>query len=152
MSAPLSKELRIKYQIRTMPVRKDDEVQVMRGHFKGQQVGKVTQVYRKRYCLYIERIQREKANGTTVPVAIHPSKVIIVKLKIDKNRKQTIERRAKGRAAKLLLKGKTKYTEQTATAMDTTTAPGAAPTGATTPPSSPGAPPTQTTPVAEASA
>jgi len=149
MSAPLSKELRIKYQIRTMPVRKDDEVQVMRGHFKGQQVGKVTQVYRKRYCLYIERIQREKANGTTVPVAIHPSKVIIVKLKIDKNRKQTIERRAKGRAAKLLLKGKTKYTEQTATAMDTT--PGTAPPTGATPPS-PGAPPTQTTPVAEASA
>ena len=47
----------------------------MRGHFKGQQVGKVTQVYRKRFCIYIERIQREKMNGTTVPVAIHPSKV-----------------------------------------------------------------------------
>lgn len=47
----------------------------MRGHFKGQQVGKVTQVYRKRFCLYIERIQREKANGTTVNVAVHPSKV-----------------------------------------------------------------------------
>lgn len=49
---------------------------VMRGHFKGNQVGKVTQVYRKRFCLYIERVQREKANGTTVPVAIHPSNVI----------------------------------------------------------------------------
>ena len=52
----------------------------MRGHFKGQQVGKITQVYRKRFCVYIERIQREKANGTTVPVAIHPSKVNITSL------------------------------------------------------------------------
>merc|ERR1712208_93215 len=41
MSAPLSKELRTKYGVRSMPVRKDDEVQVVRGHYKGQQVGKV---------------------------------------------------------------------------------------------------------------
>merc|ERR1712096_179403 len=32
MSAPLSKELRTKYGVRSMPVRKDDEVQVVRGH------------------------------------------------------------------------------------------------------------------------
>ncbi|CAL8077488.1 unnamed protein product [Orchesella dallaii] len=116
MSAPLSKELRLKYNVRSMPVRKDDEVQVMRGHFKGQQVGKVTQVYRKRFCLYIERIQREKANGTTVNVAVHPSKVVIVKLKMDKNRKEILDRRAKGRLAKQAAT-KGKYTEETA--MDT---------------------------------
>ena len=40
-----------------------------RGHYKGQQTGKVTQVYRKKYVIYIERIQREKANGATVPVS-----------------------------------------------------------------------------------
>jgi len=28
MSAPLSKELRVKYNVRSMPLRKDDEVQV----------------------------------------------------------------------------------------------------------------------------
>ena len=60
MSAPLSKELRTKYGVRSMPVRKDDEVQVVRGHYKGQQVGKVVQCYRKKFCVYIERIQREK--------------------------------------------------------------------------------------------
>merc|ERR1711915_88516 len=32
------KELRTKYGVRSMPVRKDDEVQVVRGHYKGQQV------------------------------------------------------------------------------------------------------------------
>jgi len=31
MSAPLSKELRVKYNVRSMPVRKDDEVQVIYG-------------------------------------------------------------------------------------------------------------------------
>jgi len=37
MSAPLSKELRQKYNVRSMPIRRDDEVQVIRGHFKGNQ-------------------------------------------------------------------------------------------------------------------
>lgn len=32
-------------------------------------------MYRKKYVIYIERVQREKANGTTVHVGIHPSKV-----------------------------------------------------------------------------
>ncbi|PNJ12720.1 T0168903 isoform 1 [Pongo abelii] len=76
MSSPLSKELRQKYNVRSMPIRKDDEVQVVRGHYKGQQIGKVVQVYRKKYVIYIERVQREKANGTTVHVGIHPSKVV----------------------------------------------------------------------------
>jgi large subunit ribosomal protein L26e len=35
----------------------------------------VLQVYRKKWVLHIERIQREKANGATVSVGIHPSKV-----------------------------------------------------------------------------
>lgn len=50
-------------------------LQVLRGHYKGQQVGKVVQVYRKKFVIYIERIQREKANGASVYVGIHPSKV-----------------------------------------------------------------------------
>ena len=33
--------------------------------------------------IYIERIQREKANGATTNVGIHPSKVAIVKLKME---------------------------------------------------------------------
>merc|ERR1712142_1316189 len=113
MSSPLSKELRQKYNVRSMPIRKDDEVQVVRGHYEGQQIGKVVSVYRKKFCIYIERIQREKANGASVYVGIHPSKVCVVKLKMDKDRKKIIERRAAGRAAK---QGKDK---EKFTAMDT---------------------------------
>ncbi|XP_071538062.1 large ribosomal subunit protein uL24 [Panulirus ornatus] len=113
MSAPLSKELRQKYNVRSIPIRKDDEVQVVRGHYKGQQVGKIVSVYRKKYCIYIERIQREKANGASVYVGIHPSKVCVVKLKMDKDRKKVIEGRATGRAARQG-KDKDKFT-----AMDT---------------------------------
>lgn len=49
--------------------------QVVRGHYKGQQVGKVIQVYRKKFVIYIERIQREKTNGATAYVGIDASKV-----------------------------------------------------------------------------
>merc|ERR1712003_171556 len=117
MTAPLSKDLRQKYGVRSMPIRKDDEVQVVRGHYKGQQVGKVVQCYRKKFCVYIERIRREKANGASVYVGIHPSKVCIVKLKMDKDRKKIVDRRAKGRA-EATGKDKGKYTEETATAME----------------------------------
>lgn len=75
MSAPLSKELRKKYNVRSIPIRKDDEVMVTRGHYKGQQTGKVLECYRRKFVCHIERIQREKANGATVHVGIHPSKV-----------------------------------------------------------------------------
>ena len=118
MTSPLSKDLRVKYGVRSMPIRKDDEVQVVRGHHKGQQVGKVVQCYRKKFCVYIERIQREKANGASVYVGIHPSKVCIVKLKMDKDRKKILDRRAKGRA-EATGKDKGKYTEESAaTAME----------------------------------
>merc|ERR1739840_84487 len=118
MTAPLSKDLKQKYGVRNIPIRKDDEVQVVRGHYKGQQVGKVVQCYRKKFCVYIERIQREKANGASVFVGIHPSKVCIVKLKMDKDRKAIIDRRAKGRA-EATGKDKGKYTEESAAAMET---------------------------------
>ena len=61
-------------QVRSLPIRKDDEVSVVRGTYKLRD-GKVTQCYRKKYVIHIERITREKANGATVPVGIHPSKV-----------------------------------------------------------------------------
>ncbi|KAK2084718.1 60S ribosomal protein L26 [Saguinus oedipus] len=108
--SPLSKELRQKYNVPSMPIRKDDEVQVVRGHYKGQQIGKVVQVYRKKYVIYIERVQREKANGTTVHVGIHPSKVVITRLKLDKDRKKILEWKAKSRQVG---KEKGKYKEET---------------------------------------
>ena len=96
MSAALSKELQKKYNVRSLPIRKDDEVQIVRGTFK-QRDGKVTTVYRRKYVIHVERISREKNNGATVMLGIHPSKVIITKLHLDPDRKQLLER--KNRAA-----------------------------------------------------
>ncbi|KAB0346991.1 hypothetical protein FD754_011848 [Muntiacus muntjak] len=90
MSSPLSKKLRQKYSVRSMPIRKDDEVQ---------QIGKVVQVYRKKHIIYIERVQQEKVNGTAVHVGIHPSKILEGKAKSHqvgkekgKYKKETIEK------------------------------------------------------------
>ena len=103
MSAPLSKELREKYNVRSLPIRRDDEVMVVRGHFADRE-GKVSQCYRKKYVIHIERVTREKANGQSVSVGVHPSNVVITKIKLDKDRKALLER--KNRAS---IKGK--YTE-----------------------------------------
>merc|ERR1712166_1119723 len=92
MSSALSSELRNKYHVRSMPVRKDDEVSVVRGTYKGRE-GKVIQCYRKKWVIHIERITREKASGATVQVGIHPSKCVITKLKLDKDRKAILDRK-----------------------------------------------------------
>merc|ERR1711869_86610 len=54
MSAHLNKELSQKYHVKSMPIRKDDEVIVVRGINRGRE-GKVIQVYRKKYVIHIER-------------------------------------------------------------------------------------------------
>ena len=99
-------------QVRAVPIRKDDEVTVARGSFKGR-AGKVVQVYRKKWVIHIERITREKVNGATVNVGVDPSKVVITKLKIDKDRKALLERKM-GNGAE---KGKGKFTEDEVKAM-----------------------------------
>ncbi|KAG0150020.1 hypothetical protein CROQUDRAFT_39089 [Cronartium quercuum f. sp. fusiforme G11] len=95
MSSSLSKELRTQYRVRSMPIRKDDEVTVVRGAFKGQE-GKVLTVYRKKYVIHVDKITRDKASGQTVQVGIHPSNVVISKLYLDKDRKAILARKDRG--------------------------------------------------------
>jgi len=105
MSAPLSKELREKYNVRSIPIRKDDEVLVVRGSNKGRE-GKITSVYRLKYIVHIERVVKEKSSGQAVPIGVHPSKVVITKLKLDKDRENILERIKAGREIKEKLKTK----------------------------------------------
>merc|ERR1712010_351167 len=107
MSAHLNKELSHKHHVKSMPIRRDDEVIVVRGSHRGRE-GKVIQVYRKKYVIHIERVTREKSNGSTVNVGIHPSNVTITKLKLDKDRRAILERKD---TTKELAKGKGKYVE-----------------------------------------
>jgi len=98
MSASLSAELRKKHGVRSMPIRKDDEITVKRGGLKGRD-GKVTAVYRLKWAIHVDKIQAEKSNGTTAPIGIHPSNVVIQKLKLSHHRKNILERKAKAKSA-----------------------------------------------------
>ena len=66
----------------------------MRGHYH-QREGKVTAVFRKRMCINVERVTRDKVNGQPHNCPIKANKVIITKLKMDKDRKNLLERKKK---------------------------------------------------------
>lgn len=69
---------------------------IVSGSHKGRE-GKVIAVYRLKYRIHIERVTRDKTNGQSVPLGIHPSNVMITKLKLDRDRESILERKKKGR-------------------------------------------------------
>lgn len=91
-----------------MPIRKDDEVQIVRGdnNYIGRE-GKVVQVYRKKWVIHVERLTKDKVNGASYHIGYDPSKVVITKLKLDKDRKALLDRKL-GKGAE---KGKGKFSE-----------------------------------------
>ncbi len=92
-SAPLSSKLKDSHGTNSTPVRKGDTVMVMRGDRKGSE-GKVTQIDRNKYLIFVDGATREKVDGTQIPVPIHPSKVMITRLNLDdKWRKKILERK-----------------------------------------------------------
>eukprot|EP00356_Strombidium_inclinatum_P016271 CAMPEP_0170486004 /NCGR_PEP_ID=MMETSP0208-20121228/5127_1 /TAXON_ID=197538 /ORGANISM="Strombidium inclinatum, Strain S3" /LENGTH=109 /DNA_ID=CAMNT_0010759829 /DNA_START=138 /DNA_END=467 /DNA_ORIENTATION=+ len=96
MSCHLSKELRNKYDTRSVAVRKGDTVLIKKGSVeagvKGK-TGKVQTVFRKKWCIHVEKIVRDKKNGQQVPIPVHPSNCEITALKLDKSRKVLLERK-----------------------------------------------------------
>merc|ERR1712127_303396 len=96
MSAPLSKELRTKYDCKSLPVRKGDTVLIKCGSkesgVKGK-TGKVLTVYRRRWCIHVEKVVRDKKNGSQVPIPVNASNCEITQLKLDKSRKALLARK-----------------------------------------------------------
>ncbi|KAJ2708936.1 60S ribosomal protein L26A, partial [Coemansia sp. D1744] len=64
--------------------------------YKGRE-GKVSAVYRKKWVINIERLVREKVNGATVPIPVHPSNVSVTALKMTKDREAILDRKASAR-------------------------------------------------------
>ena len=92
-----------------MPVVKGDKVKVLRGNYKGKE-GKVVEVYRKKRVIHIEGITRDKVNGSSAKVGIDASKVEITELKLNKDRKDILERKSQAKTQK--------YTEKEMTNLD----------------------------------
>ncbi len=69
---------------------------------------KVTSVYRRRFVIQVEKIEKERNSGQsvklvsclvsclecllTIPQGIHPSNVVITKLKLDNDRQKILDR------------------------------------------------------------
>ena len=94
LSAHLAPELRKKYGKRSIPIRKGDEVLVMRGSFKKKKV-KVTSVELKRSLIVLDGIQRSKKDGTKVKVYFAPSNLKIISLNLDDKKRIKVMERTK---------------------------------------------------------
>jgi len=82
LNSHLSKELRKKYERRSFPVRKGDEVLIMRGKY-AKKKGKIASVDLKRSRITIENINRTKNDGTKVNVFFDASNLQIQEFNLD---------------------------------------------------------------------
>ena len=108
ISVSLSKNLREKHDKRSFPVRKGDNVSIMRGEFKGKS-GKIESVNMKKMKVVIDGIYRTKKDGSKVAVMFEPSNLQIKELVLeDKKRKVSLERKASVKKIKTENKKETK--------------------------------------------
>ncbi|MFC2143719.1 50S ribosomal protein L24 [Candidatus Aenigmatarchaeota archaeon] len=81
ISAHLSSDLKKEYKKRSMPLKKGDEVKLLRGTYKGKK-GKITKIDLKRLKVYIDNVKRKKPSGQEIEIAIEPSNVLITSLEL----------------------------------------------------------------------
>ncbi|MBS3133497.1 50S ribosomal protein L24 [Candidatus Woesearchaeota archaeon] len=86
LSAHLSAELRKRYGKRSIPVKKNDTVKVLKGGFKGK-VGKVNSVSIKKLSAYIDGVESSRRDGTKVFVPVKASNLMIIELNTDDSRR-----------------------------------------------------------------
>jgi large subunit ribosomal protein L24 len=92
VSVHLSKELRKKYNKRSMNLRKGDGVKVIRGQFKNK-TGKIEEVNLKKTSVYVSGIEIVKRDGTKARYPIHPSNLMITELNMDDKMRSKIFKR-----------------------------------------------------------
>jgi len=85
ISVHVDKKLREKLKTRSLPVRKGDEVKVMRGKRKGTK-SKVSAVSLSKQFVYLEAQTRDNAKGTKSLIPFAPSNLLLVSMAEDKRR------------------------------------------------------------------
>ncbi len=97
VSVHLSKDLRKQYGRRSLPVRKGDEVKVLRGSHSGLKA-KVSDVNVAKIRIYLEGQLRNKAAGKKAAIPFHPSNLLLTDAKLgDKKREAIISRSKSGK-------------------------------------------------------
>ena len=98
IGATLSKQLRQKYQRRSIRIVKGDTVKILRGEYKGID-GKVTKISLEKNSVAVEGVQREKLKGGKIDLYIHSSNTVITSLNTEDNwRTKKLEHKAKPEA------------------------------------------------------
>lgn len=92
VSSHLSPDLRKLYTRRALPLRRGDEVLVVRGEHKGRK-GKVGRINLKTLKVFVENIKRKKANGQEVYIPLDPSNLMIINTNMDDKKRLKIVRR-----------------------------------------------------------
>ncbi len=93
MRAPLSKELRKKYNKRSLTLRVGDTIKVVTGQFKGV-MGKIDIIDYNKNKIKLTGAELVKSNGQLVKYPIDPSNVTIITPELsDKKRKEILERK-----------------------------------------------------------
>ena len=93
VGASLSTDLREKYKVRSIRIRKSDSVKVLRGEYKGVE-GKITKVFVEDGKINVDGVTHEKIAGGTVPIKIHASNVIVTSLNMDDSwRRKKLEKK-----------------------------------------------------------
>jgi large subunit ribosomal protein L24 len=102
MRSHLSKDLRNKYNTRSIRIRKGDKVRIMCGQFAKRE-GKVDRVDIKRTKVYIENIDISKKDGSKALFPLDPSNLLVLELVTDdKKRMAKLEKlRKKSKAEKV---------------------------------------------------
>ena len=99
LGARLAPEHTRQFGRRSLPVRKGDEVRLMRGKRKGIK-GVVDRVNVKESKVYVDGITVKKVDGSEVPRPLEPSNMMITKLKLDDKKRQAILDRAEAMGRK----------------------------------------------------
>ncbi len=92
LAAHLSKDLKKKYDKRSLIIRKGDKVKIERGRFK-KKIAKVNRVSIKNELVYLDGIDIAKKDGSKAEIGLHPSNLTILELAmVDKERVKSINR------------------------------------------------------------
>jgi large subunit ribosomal protein L24 len=93
LSATLSKELRQKFNRRSLPVKKGDKVKVLSGSFKGTE-GEVMKVSLDAQKVYVDKVVSKKRDGTEVLRALRASNLMLIDIDIrDRMRQEVLARK-----------------------------------------------------------
>ena len=87
VSAPLSKNLKEQYKTKSVRLRLNDVVKILRGEYKGVE-GKVTHIYPHDGMISIEGVNREKLAGGNTPIKIDASNVVVNSLELKDNKRK----------------------------------------------------------------